>query len=67
MSEQSGIPGGMRPPLIIDDVNSVPWIDSADVVVAVRLCSRGYISGVSIADCVFSGRRAGSAAARLGA
>jgi 3-oxo-5alpha-steroid 4-dehydrogenase len=33
MSEQNGIPGGMRPPLVIDDVNSVPWIDSADVVV----------------------------------
>jgi 3-oxo-5alpha-steroid 4-dehydrogenase len=32
---------------------------------AVGLCSRGYISGMSIADCVFSGRRAGSAAARL--
>ncbi|HEY3654707.1 MAG TPA: FAD-binding protein [Steroidobacteraceae bacterium] len=33
---------------------------------AVGLCSSGYISGMSIADCVFSGRRAGEAAARRG-
>ena len=26
---------------------------------AVGLCSRSYVSGLSIADCVFSGRRAG--------
>ena len=35
---------------------------------AVGLCSRSYVSGLSIADCVFSGRRAGrhaSAAARV--
>ena len=31
---------------------------------AVGLCSRGYISGMSIADTVFSGRRAGEAVAR---
>ncbi len=30
--------------------------------VAVGLCSGGYISGMSLADCVFSGRRAGRAA-----
>lgn len=31
---------------------------------AVGVCSRQYVSGLSIADCVYSGRRAGSAAAR---
>jgi 3-oxo-5alpha-steroid 4-dehydrogenase len=30
---------------------------------AVGLCSRSYVSGLSIADCVFSGRRAGRSAA----
>lgn len=30
---------------------------------AVGLCSNGYVSGLSIADCVFSGRRAGGHAA----
>jgi 3-oxo-5alpha-steroid 4-dehydrogenase len=31
---------------------------------AVGVCSRSYVSGLSIADCVYSGRRAGGAAAR---
>jgi 3-oxo-5alpha-steroid 4-dehydrogenase len=31
---------------------------------AVGLCSRSYVSGLSLADCVFSGRRAGLAAAQ---
>jgi 3-oxo-5alpha-steroid 4-dehydrogenase len=31
---------------------------------AVGLCSRSYVSGLSLADCVFSGRRAGQAAAQ---
>jgi 3-oxo-5alpha-steroid 4-dehydrogenase len=31
---------------------------------AVGVCSRQYVSGLSIADCVYSGRRAGAAAAR---
>lgn len=31
---------------------------------AVGVCSRQYVSGLSIADCVYSGRRAGGAAAR---
>jgi 3-oxo-5alpha-steroid 4-dehydrogenase len=31
---------------------------------AVGLCSNSYVSGLSLADCVFSGRRAGSHAAR---
>jgi 3-oxo-5alpha-steroid 4-dehydrogenase len=33
---------------------------------AVGLCSSNYISGTSLADCVFSGRRAGRDAARSG-
>jgi len=28
---------------------------------AVGICSGGYVSGLSIADCIFSGRRAGRA------
>jgi len=32
---------------------------------AVGICSRSYVSGLSIADCVFSGRRAGRHAALL--
>lgn len=31
---------------------------------AVGICSRSYVSGLSLADCVFSGRRAGRGAAR---
>ncbi len=31
---------------------------------AVGLCSNGYVSGLSLSDCVFSGRRAGRAVAR---
>ena len=34
--------------------------------VAVGLCSIGYVSGMAIADAIFSGRRAGSAAAERG-
>jgi 3-oxo-5alpha-steroid 4-dehydrogenase len=30
---------------------------------AVGICSRSYVSGLSLADCVFSGRRAGRHAA----
>jgi len=33
---------------------------------AVGICSNSYVSGLSLADCVFSGRRAGSHAARAG-
>ncbi len=33
---------------------------------AVGLCSRSYVSGLSLADCVFSGRRAGRHAAKPG-
>ena len=31
---------------------------------AAGLCSRSYVSGLSLADCVFSGRRAGRYAAK---
>ncbi len=31
---------------------------------AIGVCSQSYVSGLSLADCVFSGRRAGAAAAR---
>ena len=34
---------------------------------AVGVCSNGYVSGLSLADCVFSGRRAGASAASVGA
>ncbi len=34
---------------------------------AAGLCSRSYVSGLSLADCVFSGRRAGRHAARAAA
>lgn len=34
---------------------------------AVGLCSENYVSGLSLADCVFSGRRAGGHAAQSGA
>jgi 3-oxo-5alpha-steroid 4-dehydrogenase len=30
---------------------------------AVGICSNSYVSGLSLADCVFSGRRAGASAA----
>jgi len=32
---------------------------------AAGLCSRSYVSGLSLADCVFSGRRAGRHAAMI--
>uniref|UniRef100_UPI000592EE44 FAD-binding protein n=1 Tax=Nocardia concava TaxID=257281 RepID=UPI000592EE44 len=34
---------------------------------AVGICSNGYVSGLSLADCVYSGRRAGSHAVELAA
>jgi 3-oxo-5alpha-steroid 4-dehydrogenase len=50
-----------------DDGSPVPGLFAAGRS-AVGLCSRSYVSGLSIADCVFSGRRAGrhAAAARQG-
>jgi 3-oxo-5alpha-steroid 4-dehydrogenase len=32
---------------------------------AVGICSRSYVSGLSLADCVFSGRRAGRSVVRV--
>jgi 3-oxo-5alpha-steroid 4-dehydrogenase len=45
-----------------DDGMPVPGLFAAGRS-AVGLCSRSYVSGLSIADCVFSGRRAGRHAA----
>jgi 3-oxo-5alpha-steroid 4-dehydrogenase len=45
------------------DGSGVPGLYAAGRT-AVGLCSRSYVSGLSLADCVFSGRRAGRAAAK---
>jgi 3-oxo-5alpha-steroid 4-dehydrogenase len=45
-----------------DDGLAVPGLYAAGRS-AVGLCSRSYVSGLSLADCVFSGRRAGRHAA----
>lgn len=42
---------------------SIPGLFSAGRT-AIGVCSQSYVSGLSIADCVFAGRRAGAAAAR---
>ncbi|GLY66559.1 FAD-binding protein [Amycolatopsis taiwanensis] len=44
------------------DGSAIPGLYAAGRT-AVGVCSESYVSGLSIADCVFSGRRAGSAAA----
>lgn len=46
------------------DGNSIQGLFAAGRT-AVGICSNSYVSGLSIADCVYSGRRAGSAAATL--
>jgi len=46
-----------------EDGNLIPGLYAAGRN-AVGVCSRQYVSGLSIADCVYSGRRAGRAAAR---
>ena len=54
-------------PVLQADGTPVPGLYAAGRS-AVGLCSRSYVSGLSIADCVFSGRRAGrhaAAASRL--
>jgi 3-oxo-5alpha-steroid 4-dehydrogenase len=48
--------------VVRDDGTPVPGLYAAGRS-AVGLCSRSYVSGLSIADCVFSGRRAGRHAA----
>ena len=45
-----------------DDDTLIPGLYAAGRA-AVGICSRNYVSGLSLADCVFSGRRAGAAAA----
>lgn len=51
-----------RSPLVVEDVEDAQWDDTADLVVvglgAAGVCSRQYVSGLSLADCVYSGRRA---------
>lgn len=49
-----------------EDGTAIPGLYAAGRT-AVGLCSNSYMSGMSIADCVFSGRRAGSHAAGSGA
>ncbi len=44
------------------DKTSYP--SAVDGLYAAGLCSRSYVSGLSLADCVFAGRRAGRHAAR---
>lgn len=59
--------------LVVDeDSGAVLDEDGADVPglfaagrTAYGICSKSYVSGLSLADCVFSGRRAGRAAARV--
>jgi len=48
------------------DENPVPGLFAAGRT-AVGICSNSYVSGLSLADCVFSGRRAGAGAAGTGA
>jgi 3-oxo-5alpha-steroid 4-dehydrogenase len=45
------------------DGSAIPGLYAAGRT-AVGVCSRSYVSGLSLADCVFSGRRAGRHAAR---
>ena len=47
----------------LPDGSGVPGLYAAGRT-AVGVCSRSYVSGLSLADCVFSGRRAGRAAAK---
>ncbi|KAI1154640.1 FAD binding domain-containing protein [Nemania diffusa] len=50
--------------IVLDDVgNQIPGLYAAGRN-AVGICSNSYISGLSIADCVFSGKRAGEHAAK---
>jgi 3-oxo-5alpha-steroid 4-dehydrogenase len=49
-----------------DDASAVDGLYAAGRT-AVGICSTSYVSGLSLADCVFSGRRAGRAVAASGA
>lgn len=51
--------------LVLDEAGkSIPGLYAAGRN-AVGLCSRNYVSGLSLADCVFSGKRAGEHAAKI--
>lgn len=50
--------------VLTDDGDDIPGLYAAGRN-AVGVCSRQYVSGLSIADCVFSGRRAAKAAATI--
>ncbi|GIM92114.1 FAD-binding protein [Paractinoplanes toevensis] len=54
--------GGLRVDEATGQVLGVPGLYAAGRT-AVGICSRSYVSGLSLADCVFSGRRAGRSAA----
>jgi 3-oxo-5alpha-steroid 4-dehydrogenase len=54
--------GGLRVDERTGQVLGVPGLYAAGRT-AVGICSRSYVSGLSLADCVFSGRRAGRSAA----
>jgi 3-oxo-5alpha-steroid 4-dehydrogenase len=54
--------GGLRVDEQTGRVLGVPGLYAAGRT-AVGICSRSYVSGLSLADCVFSGRRAGRGAA----
>ena len=55
-SHPAGSQGGIRR----EDGSPVPGLYAAGRT-AVGICTNGYISGLSIADCVYSGRRAARA------
>ncbi|WP_425425836.1 MULTISPECIES: FAD-binding protein [Amycolatopsis] len=56
--------------LVVDEGTGQVWNEAGAPIAglyaagrsAVGICSRSYVSGLSLADCVFSGRRAGAAA-----
>jgi 3-oxo-5alpha-steroid 4-dehydrogenase len=52
--------------VLTPDGNAIPGLHAAGRA-AVGLCSNSYVSGLSLADCVFSGRRAGAATATASA
>ncbi|MDQ3786759.1 MAG: FAD-binding protein, partial [Actinomycetota bacterium] len=54
--------GGLRVDEETGQVTGVPGLYAAGRT-AVGICSNSYVSGLSLADCVFSGRRAGRHAA----
>ncbi|MFC9788251.1 FAD-binding protein [Rhodococcus sp. NPDC127528] len=61
--------------LVVDEQSGAVMTDGGNAIdglyaagrTAVGICSNSYVSGLSLADCVFSGRRAAAHAARRGA